>query len=52
VAGCVWGDDTSWKVQYLDLSRARQGIVTRDDRLGYIELPAGIRLANATTRTR
>jgi len=19
--GCVWGDDASWKVQYLDLSR-------------------------------
>jgi hypothetical protein len=47
VAGCVWGDDNFWKVQYLDLFRARQGIVTREDRFGYIELPSGIKLANA-----
>jgi len=38
VAGCVWGDDCSWKVQYLDLSRVSEGIITRDDRFGYIEL--------------
>lgn len=23
VWGCIWGDDSSWKVQYLDLSRIR-----------------------------
>ena len=39
VAGCVWGDDTSWKIQYLDLSNIENGIVTRfPDKLGYIEL--------------
>lgn len=36
--GCYWGDDTSWKVQYLDLSRVQQGIISRDDRFGYVEL--------------
>jgi hypothetical protein len=38
VWGCHWGDDTSWKVQYLDLSRVQQGIVRRDERFGYVEL--------------
>lgn len=38
VWGCHWGDDGSWKVQYLDLSQVRQGIVRRDERFGYIEL--------------
>ena len=39
VAGCHWGDDTSWKIQYLDLSEAEKGIVKRDARFGYIALP-------------
>lgn len=38
VAGCVWGDDTSDKVQFLDLSNITKGIFKRDDRFGYIEL--------------
>lgn len=38
VWGCYWGDDSSWKVHYLDLSRVQEGIVRRDDRFGYVEL--------------
>ena len=38
VWGCHWGDDTSWKVQHVDLSRVQQGIVRRDERFGYLEL--------------
>jgi hypothetical protein len=38
VAGCVWGDDHSWKIQFLDLSKIEEGILKRDDRFGYIEL--------------
>lgn len=38
ISGCVWGDDTSWKVQFLDLSKIQQGVLTRDERFGYIEL--------------
>ena len=38
VWGCYWGDDSSWKVQYLDLSLIQEGIITRDDRFGYVEL--------------
>jgi hypothetical protein len=47
VAGCYWGDDSSWKVQYLDLSRAHQGVVKRDERFGYIVLPTRLGLADA-----
>jgi len=41
VWGCLWGDDSSWKVQHLDLSRVREGIIARDDRFGYVELATG-----------
>ena len=47
VAGCIWGDDSSWKIQYLDLSRADEGIITRDDSFGYIELPDSLTLDKA-----
>jgi hypothetical protein len=43
----MWGDESTWKVQYLDLSRAQEGILHRDDRFGYIELPSGMTLAQA-----
>lgn len=37
VAGCQWGDDSiAWKVQYLDLSRIEEGVLTRDERFGYL----------------
>lgn len=36
--GCVWGDDSGgWKIRYIDLSRLNEGIVTSDERFGYIE---------------
>lgn len=38
VCGCIWGDDRSWKIQYLDLTKISEGILIRDDRFGYIEL--------------
>jgi hypothetical protein len=47
VAGCIWGDDCSWKIQHLDLSKISEGILKRDDRYGYIELPDGVKLAEA-----
>jgi hypothetical protein len=39
VSGCYWGDDSSWKIQYLDLSEVEKGIIKRDERFGYILLP-------------
>jgi len=47
IAGCVWGDDNSWKLQVLDLSRAADGIIKREERFGYLELPEGMRLKQA-----
>jgi hypothetical protein len=47
IAGCVWGDDSSWKIQYLDLSRADEGIIKREERFGYIELPSHLSLDKA-----
>jgi hypothetical protein len=41
VWGCLWGDDSSWKVQHLDLRRIDRGVLLRDDRFGYIELASG-----------
>jgi hypothetical protein len=41
VWGCIWGDDSSWKVQYLDLSRVREGVLTREERFGYVILDTG-----------
>jgi hypothetical protein len=47
VAGCIWGDDSSWKVQFLDLQEADKGIVKRDDRFGHLELADGWSLERA-----
>jgi len=47
VSGCVWGDDSSWKVQFLDLTRVEEGIIKRDDRFGYIELFGGLTLCES-----
>jgi hypothetical protein len=38
VWGCVWGDDSSWKVQYLNLTGIQDGAIRRDERFGYVEL--------------
>jgi hypothetical protein len=38
VWGCLWGDDSSWKVQYLDLSEVQQGRIRREERFGYLRL--------------
>ena len=41
VWGCVWGDDSSWKVQYLDLSAIAEGVLQREERFGYVMLDTG-----------
>jgi hypothetical protein len=39
VAGCHWGDDTSWKVEAIDLKHAAQGELKRAALFGHFELP-------------
>ncbi len=45
IAGCHWGDDSSWKVMFVDLSKVPESIKA-DARFGYVELP-GIPLKDA-----
>jgi hypothetical protein len=47
VAGCIWGDDSSWKIQFFDLANAEGGILKRDERFGYIALPSSLSLKQA-----
>jgi hypothetical protein len=47
VAGCVWGDDWSDKVEHIDLTNADKGIITRTDKFGYIWIPNGMKLKDA-----
>lgn len=37
VSGCIWGDDTSWKVEAFDLREADKGKLTRLQPFGYFE---------------
>ena len=41
--GCVWGDDSSWKIQLLDLRKIEEGIIINKPSFGYIEVPKKIR---------
>ena len=47
VSGCVWGDDSSWKIRFLDLSNIQNGVIENDYRFGYIELPDDMSLREA-----
>lgn len=38
VSGCVWGDDSSAKLEYLDLSKIKEGKLERKALFGYLEL--------------
>lgn len=47
-SGCVWGDDSGgWKLKAIDLSHISEGIVTSDERFGYIHLAGGKRLKDS-----
>ena len=53
VAGCVWGDDSSWKIQVVDLVRSIQTgkLIQRETSLGYAELPSKMSLSDAIVVT-
>ena len=44
LCGCVWGDDTSWKLLYIDLSKVPNKELVISDKFGYWELPTGMKL--------
>jgi hypothetical protein len=49
VMGCIWGDDTSYKLQRLDLTQAHEGILKREESFGYLELPGKLCLMDCIT---
>lgn len=44
MCGCVWGDDTSWKLRYIDLSQIPDKVLTISEKFGYWELPGNMTL--------
>lgn len=49
VAGCIWGDDSSWKIQYLDLSQISSGLLTRKELFGYVAMPPKVGLKDCVS---
>ena len=47
IAGCVWGDDTSWKIQILDLSQISKGILSNTSYGKYLEMDSGLDLSKS-----
>ncbi len=45
VSGCVWGDDSSWKIQYLDLSEIAEKRIGKLAKFGYVEISGTLREA-------
>lgn len=46
LSGCIWGDDTSWKLLYIDLSKVSDKELVISDKFGYWELPSTLKLKN------
>ncbi len=47
VAGCIWGDDYSWKLQCIDMAEAAKGRVVRTERFGFVELAPKLSLRDS-----
>lgn len=41
LCGSLWGDDSSWKLRYIDLSQIPDKVLLITEKFGYWELPAG-----------
>lgn len=39
LCGCVWGDDSDWKLRYVDYSKVAEKVLVIDERFGYHPLP-------------
>lgn len=44
LSGCVWGDDSNWKLLYIDLSKIPDKELEISDKFGYWALPTGMKL--------
>lgn len=44
VCGCIWGDDSSWKIRYIDLSKISDKELIVTEKFGYWEMPGKLTL--------
>lgn len=44
LSGCVWGDDSSMKLRFIDLSNIENKELKIEERFGYFELPSSLTL--------
>lgn len=44
ISGCLWGDDTSWKLRYIDFSLIDKKVLVIGEKFGYFELPNNLTL--------
>jgi hypothetical protein len=51
IGGCIWGDDTSCKIQMIDLEKAKEGIISRQESLGYLWIPNNLKLKDSIDMT-
>jgi|SRR5579871_1772195 len=47
IAGCLWGDDSSWKLECVDIASAAKGQIVRTARFGHVQLAHGNSLAGS-----
>lgn len=47
IAGSLFADSPTRQIQYLDLTRVSEGIITRAEKFGYIDLFTGMKLKDA-----
>jgi len=47
VAGCIWGDDASRKLECIDLASAAQGRIVRSARFGHVQLARKMALVDS-----
>lgn len=44
ICGCIWGDDSSWKIRYIDLSKIPDKELIITEKFGYWEMPRNLKL--------
>jgi len=42
ISGCIWGDDSSWKIRYIDLAQIPNKIINITEKFGYWEIPCNM----------
>lgn len=51
LSGCVWGDDTSWKIRYIDLSKIQDKELVIIEKFGYWQIPNSLKLKECVDMT-